>query len=263
MMSSIKLIPNFIKFIFSIRSVMILSLVSVSLLIIAIFGSTKVGGFGTNASISVMGNTVPFTLLSMIFNNVYMILTLAVLIITVQISEFLFFGHFAQSYICKFRDRYPVLVAYFISTFFIALISALLYTSYYIPIIPSLKHYFSALLFSTLYYYMIIIGTTLVINFSVIRKYTILVMIFLFFITPITAKLVIPMISNVGFLNSIMKHLMIGVEKVTSVHVELSNQAENIIRTGLIKDGVLMENVAFMSIYILIIGYQYMRKDFS
>ena len=192
-----------------------------------------------------------------------MVLTLAILIITIQISEFLFFGHFAQGYICKYRDRYPVLVAYLISTASIAIITALLYTTYYIPISPSLKHYFSALLFSTLYFYMIIIGTTLVINFSIIRKYTILIMIFLFFITPITAKLVIPMISNAGFYNSLLKNLMIGIEKMTSIHVEFSNQAENIIRTGLIKEGVLMESVAFMSIYVFIIGYQYMRKDFS
>lgn len=263
MMNSLALVPNMLKFIFSFRSIVFLTFLAISFTLVALFGVTKVSGFGTGSVVSIFGNEIHFALISLLFGNVYLVLTLFVLLITIQVSEFIFFGHFAQSIICKYRNRLPVLAAYLVASISIAIFAALLYTSYYIPISPGPTHFFYTFIYSALYFYTIVLATTLVVNFSVLKKYTILFIIFLFYIIPVTLKLVLQLFSGHGVMNSISTSILTGFTKLTSVHIEVSNQVDNIIRTGLLQSGLILETVGLLSIYVLIIGYQYMRKDFS
>lgn len=263
MISTLRLIPNMLKFIFSFRSIQVLTFFSILFLLVAIFGVSKVSGFGGGAVLNILGQEINFVFVSMAFNSIYLVVMMGVLLITIQISEFLFFGHFAQSIISKFRKRYPILVAYLIASISVALLAAVLYSSHYYPVSPSLNHYLYNLLYNTLFFYTVILGTTIVVNYSSLKKYTILVMIFIFYMVPLTLNFVLPMFSGQGFLYASSRAFLSGISKLTSIHIEVSNQASNIIKTGLILDGLFLETIALFGVYVLIIGYQFMKKDFS
>ena len=263
MSTFINLIQRMLAFIYSFKSAKLLTLLAFLGVLIFTLGTKHVDGIGLASTIKFLGTEVPSMLIYMSFNSVFLFTTLATVMITFQFSEFLLFGHFAQSTIGSFKNRYEPIIAYLISTLVFIIPIGVSYTSYYFWMSPNFNTFLFSTINSVLYFYSIIIITTLVLNINAIKKYALVMIIIFFFVIPGTLAITIPMMTDTSLVSKVIVEIITGAKNALSLHQDFNSNISFVQQRSFVRYESLIQPVAFLLLYFVGIVFSFKKKDFA
>lgn len=263
MSTFLKLIQRMLAFIYSFKSTKLLTLISLLGILVFTLGTQHIDGVGLGSTISILGKQVPSMLIFMSFNSVFLFSTVAVVMVTFQFGEFLLFGHFAQSTIGSFNNRYEPILAYLISTFIFIIPVGVSYTSYYFWMSPNMNTFIFSVINSVLFFYSIIIITTLILNFNAFKKYALVMILVFFFVLPGTLLITIPMMTDTNIASKIIVEILTGVKHALNLHQDFSSNINFVQQRSYVNYESLFQPVGILLLYFVTIAITYKKKDFA
>jgi hypothetical protein len=259
------LTSNMLRFIFSFTSVVIMTSFSILVPILFVFGTSVANGFGYASQLYLFGGSVPvpFVLINATYNTVFLIGSVAVVMITFQFSEFILFGHISHSLVGKYRDRLPVISSYLIALLIFSLPVSFIFIAHYFAIVGSLKITMAMLLVGWLYTYTLTLITTLILNFNAVRKFALILMALVFIVGPGSFMMISNLLKSEGGIWGLLSYCTIELYRFLGLHMSLSRLIDFTISSSFFNWSELLGQVIYIVPYLLIIGLVYIKKDFA
>lgn len=251
---------NILLFIYKFNSARFLTAFSVILSLLFILGTKVSGGEGVTSTLSVLGFEIPFLLLSVIFHSISLIFSVTLLIIALNLCDFLVTGHVMHVIVARNKNRLLHLGAFFSALFLFMMPVTLGYSAIYFLISPSFLHSFSAFFADLLYFYTITLLIITVVNIKFFRTQPVAFLIVIFFVLPATLDLIIRLPATSTF-QSLLKESVVFIKMILTPHFDFSNASETIKIKSYIQSEVFLTNIIILIVYVGFNLFHFRRKD--
>jgi len=251
---------NMLRFFLSFKSVVAFLVITIAIVLFFGFGTSTADGFGYSSTLYVLGGSlpVPFMLLSTTYNTVFMLASLAVVMISFQFSEFLLFGHISHSVVGRIQSRSTVITAFLIALLVISLPMSLIFIAHYFAIASSVSSVLFLILISWMYTFTLAIMTILILNINSLRKVALFVMILAFLVAPASLMILSNGLKSLGGFYSILSHGTFEIYSFLGLHFHFSRLIDFTISSSFINWfeflGLLVYVIPYLA--IIIVGYQ-------
>lgn len=248
---------NMLRFFLSFKSVVAFLVISIALVLLFEFGTSKADGFGYSSTLYVLGGSlpIPFMVLSTTYNTVFMLASLAVVMISFQFSEFLLFGHISHSVVGRIQSRYTVITAFLIALLVISLPMSLIFIAHYFAIASSISSVLFLILIGWMYTFTLVLMTILILNINSLRKVALFVMILAFLVAPATFMIISNGLKSLGGFYSFLSHGTFEIYSFLGLHFHLSRLIDFTISSSFINwsefSGLLIYIIPYLTIIIL------------
>ena len=259
----VKLIPGMLAFIYSFKSTKLLTLIAFLGILLFTLGTKHIDGHGLGSTISILGTVIPSMLIFLSFNSIFLFLTLAVVMIAFQFGEFLLFGHFSQSILGAYKSRFEFIIAYLFSSLIFIVPIGISYTSYYFWMSPSVSTFIFSAINSILYFYSILLITTLVLNINTLKKYALVMIVLFFFVIPGTLIFSIPMMNGTGFMSVLLVEILSATKTLLYVHNTFSSAIDFVQQRSFVRYESLLQPLGILTLYLLTIIITFKKKAFN
>ncbi len=260
-----KMIVSMLRFFLSFKSVVLFLIMGLAMVIFFVIGTTIADGFGYSSSLYILGGSlpIPFIVLSTTYNTVFMLGSIAIVMMTFQFSEFLLFGHISHSVVGRVRNRTSVIVSYLVSLCILSLPLSLIFIAHYFAIATSLSNTLIIIVMSWLYTYTLILMTTLILNFNSIRKVALFVMILAFLVAPATFMILSNRLKSLGGMYELLSYGTFEIYSFLGLHFNLSRLIDFTISSSFFNWTELLGLLFYLIPYIAIIIIVYQRKELT
>lgn len=256
---------NMLRFFLSFKSVLALLIAGVAFLLFFAFGTTISDGFGYSSSLHILGGSipVPFLVLSTSYNSVFMLASIAVVMISFQFSEFLLFGHISHSVVGRIQSRSKVITAFLIALFVLTLPLSLIFIAHYFAIASSLSSTLFLVLIGWLYTFTLALMTVLILNFNVFRKVALFIMILAFLVAPATFMILSNGLKSLGGFYSFLSYGTFEIYSFLGLHFHLSRLIDFTISSSFINWTELSGLLIYIIPYLAIIVVTFQKKELT
>ncbi|HAC14500.1 MAG TPA: hypothetical protein DCE78_00940 [Bacteroidetes bacterium] len=258
-----KLIPGILAFIYSFKSTKLLTLIAFIGILVFTLGTKHIDGIGLASTISIFGTSIPSMFIFVSFNSIFLFSTLAVVMITFQFCEFLLFGHFSQTIVGAYKNRYELIIAYLFSALIFIVPIGISYTSYYFWMSPNMNTFLFSVINSILYFYSILLITTFILNINSLKKYALVMIVLFFFVIPGTLTIAIPMISGDSFLSKVLVEFLNASKNVLYIHNAFSTGIDFVQQRSFVRYESLLQPVGIVILYMTAIVLIFKKKSFT
>jgi hypothetical protein len=254
-----------LRFFSSFKSVLIFLSLSLFMPLFFLFGTTVVDGFGSASQLMVIGGSfpIPFILINATYNTVFLISSLAVVMITFQFCEFILFGHVSHIIVGKIRNRLSVILSYLLALLIISIPLSFIFTAHYFAIVSSFKTTLAILTVGWMYTFSLMLITTLVLNFNALRKYALIMIILLFFVGPGTLMMISNLLKSLGGVWEIISYGTFEIYSFLALHFSFSRLIDFTISSSFFNWMDFGGLLFYIIPYIAIISYTYLKKDLA
>lgn len=256
---------NMLRFFLSFKSVVTYLVTAFVFLLLFTFGTTTAEGYGYSSTIYFLGGSlpIPFILLNTTYNTVFMLASLAVIMISFQFSEFLLFGHISHSVVGRIQSRTKVITAFLIALLVISLPMSLIFIAHYFAIASSVSSVLFLILIGWMYTFTLTLMTILILNFNSLRKVALFVMILSFLVAPATLMILSNGLKSLGGFYTFLSHGTFEIYSFLGLHFQLSRLIDFTISSSFINWfeflGLLVYLIPYMSIIIIV----YQNKELT
>jgi hypothetical protein len=256
---------NMLKFFFSFKSVIALIFTGIVAVFIFAFGTTTAEGFGYASQLYILGGSlpIPFMLITTTYNSVFILGSIAVIMIAFQFSEFLLFGHVSHSVIGRLRNRTVVMLSYLMALFILALPISLIFIAHYFAIANSVTNTLTLVLIGWMYTIALFLMTTIILNVNAVRKVALFMMILAFLVGPATMMILSNFMKSLGGVWGVISYGTFELYSFLGLHMQLSRLIDFTIRSSFINWSEILGISIYLIPYVLIILFIYQRKELT
>jgi hypothetical protein len=261
----IPVIHNFLRFYLSFKSVIAIITSGLALVLFFAWGTSISDGYGYSSTLFILGGGVPipFMVVNTIYNSVFMIATLAVIMATFQLCEFVLFGHFSHSVIGSIQHRPLVITAFLVSLLLISLPLSLIFLAHYVAIAHSTSAFMFVLLSCWLYTYSLILMSILILNVNRVRKMALFTMILTFVVAPTTSMILSTGLKSMGGAYGLLSWVTFEIYNFLGLHFQLSRLIDFTISSSFINWSELFGLLVYLLPYLTLIITIYLKKELS
>lgn len=256
---------NMLRFFLSFKSVWAFLIISVVMVLVFAFGTSIADGFGYSATLYVLGGSipVPFILLNTTYNTVFMLASIAVVMISFQFSEFLLFGHISHSVVGRIHSRSKVIAAFLIALLVISLPLSLIFIAHYFAIANSVTSILFLILIGWMYTFTLIMMTIMILNINPFRKVALFVMILTFLVAPATLMILSNGLKSLGGFYTFLSQGTFEIYSFLGLHFHLSRLIDFTISSSFINWTELSGLLIYIIPYLAIIVLTFKKKELT
>ena len=260
-----QLTVNMLRFFLSFKSVVAFLVITIAMVLFFGFGTSTADGFGYSSTLYVLGGSlpIPFMVISTTYNTVFMLASLAVVMISFQVSEFLLFGHISHSVVGRIQSRTTVITAFLIALLVISLPMSLMLIAHYFAIASSISSVLFLILISWMYTFTLSMMTILILNINSLRKVALFVMILTFLVAPATLMILSNGLKSLGGFYTFLSHGTFEIYSFLGLHFHLSRLIDFTISSSFINWVELLGLLTYLIPYLGIVMVVYLNKELT